>query len=411
MNFLGLADALGVTELDELSNGKASILKEPTRLLKDLLSQIESLKKDSASLFSQTHYELTLNPSLQCLTLNQDTPNVSKSLQLALLITCAIWPPLNLLPRLQAMEDKIKALEANNTWTLEFLPPEKMTIGCKWLYLIKYNSDGSIERYKACLVAKGYSQLEGFDFTDVFASVTKLTTMRTVLSIAATKNWPTHQMDVSNAFLHGNLHEEVYMQLSPGFHKQGESRVCRLNKSVYGLKQAPCTRFTTFWSALLEAGFTQSRADYSMFLFTRASHITILLVYVDDIVIIVTTPLDYNHTLVADHGEVLSDPTSYRRLVGRLLYLTVTRPDITYAVNLLSQFMSSPRDTHWQAALRAVRYIKFVPDHGILLSSNSSLRLHAYCDADWASCPTSRRSTIGYCIVLGPSLLCWRTKK
>jgi len=372
------------------------------------------------------------------------------------------------------MEDKIKALEANNTWTLEFLPPGKMTIGCKWLYLIKYNSDGSIERYKACLVAKGYSQLEGFDFTDVFASVTKLTTMRTVLSIAATKNWPTHQMDVSNAFLHGNLHEEVYMQLPPGFHKQGESRVCRLNKSVYGLKQAPCTRFTTFWSALLEAGFTQSRADYSMFLFTRASHITILLVYVDDIVIIgddalvisllkkylcnrfnikdlgslkyflgievtrskagiflnqrkyaleilqdtgllaskpVTTPLDYNHTLVADHGEVLSDPTSYRRLVGRLLYLTVTRPDITYAVNLLSQFMSSPRDTPWQAALRAVRYIKFVPDHGILLSSDSSLRLHAYCDADWASCPTSRRSTIGYCIVLGPSLLCWRTKK
>lgn len=211
-----------------------------------------------------------------------------------------------------------------------------------------------------------------------------------------------------------------------------------------------------------------------MFLFTRASHITILLVYVDDIVITgddalvisllkkylcsrfnikdlgslkyflgievarskagiflnqrkyaleilqdtgllaskpVTTPLDYNHTLVADHGEVLSDPASYRRLVGRLLYLTVTRPDITYAVNLLSQFMSSPRDTHWQAALRVVRYIKSVPDHGILLSSNSSLRLHAYCDADWASCPTSRRSTTGYCIFLGPSLLCWRTKK
>lgn len=116
----------------------------------------------------------------------------------------------------------------------------------------------------------------------------------------------------------------------------------------------------------------------------------------------VTTPLDYNHTLIADHGEILSDPASY---------LTVTRSDITYAVNLLSQFMSSPCDTHWQAALRVVRYIKYVPDHGILLSSNSSLRLHAYCDADWASYPTSRRSTTSYCIFLGPSLLCWRTKK
>lgn len=156
----------------------------------------------------------------------------------------------------QAMEDELKALEANNTWTLEFLPPDKTAIGCKWVYRIKYKSDGSIDRYKARLVAKGYSQLEGFDFTDVFAPVTKLTTVRTVLSIAAAKNWPTHQMDVSNAFLHGNLHEEVYMQLPPGFRKQGESRVCRLNKSLYGLKQAPRTWFTTFSSALLEAGFT-----------------------------------------------------------------------------------------------------------------------------------------------------------
>lgn len=121
------------------------------------------------------------------------------------------------------MEDEIKALEANHTWTSEILHPGKTVIGCKWVYRIKYNSDGSIERYKARLVAKGYSQLEGFGFTDVFAPVTKLTTVRTVLSIAAAKNWPTHQMDVSNAFLHGNLQEEVYMQLPPGFRKQGET--------------------------------------------------------------------------------------------------------------------------------------------------------------------------------------------
>lgn len=107
----------------------------------------------------------------------------------------------------------------------------------------------------------------------------------------------------------------------------------------------------------------------------------------------------------------MSAPAPYRLLVGRLLHLTVTRPDITYVVNLLSQFMATPRETHWQVALRAVKYIKATPEYGIMLFSDSSLQLHAYCDADWASCPTSRRSATGYCTFLGPSPLYWRTKK
>ncbi|XP_019168934.1 PREDICTED: uncharacterized protein LOC109164843 [Ipomoea nil] len=124
-----------------------------------------------------------------------------------------------------------------------------------------------------------------------------------------------------------------------------------------------------------------------------------------------STPIEVSHQLTHNTGELLADPSTYRRLVGRLLYLTVTRPDITYAVNLLSQFMSAPRDMHWQAALRVVRYLKNSPDLGILLSTHSSLKLHAYCDADWASCPTTRRSTTGYCTFLGTSPLSWRTKK
>ncbi|XP_031122620.1 uncharacterized protein LOC116025522 [Ipomoea triloba] len=101
------------------------------------------------------------------------------------------------------MEAEIHALEHNKTWSLTHLPPSKAVIGCKWVYRIKYNADGSVERYKARLVAKGYSKLDGFDFIEVFAPVTKLITVRTVLSISAAKGWATHQLDVSNAFLHG----------------------------------------------------------------------------------------------------------------------------------------------------------------------------------------------------------------
>ncbi|GKU86582.1 hypothetical protein SLEP1_g1092 [Rubroshorea leprosula] len=138
----------------------------------------------------------------------------------------------------QAMKVEIDALEKNNTWTLETFPPDKRPIGCKWVYKIKYNADGTIERYKARLVAKGFTQVEGIDYHDTFAPVTKLVTIRCLLAIAATRNWELHQLDVHNVFLHEDLNEEVYMQLPPGYGNKGEQRVCRLRKSLYGLKQA-----------------------------------------------------------------------------------------------------------------------------------------------------------------------------
>ena len=115
-----------------------------------------------------------------------------------------------------AMQDELQALAANNTWQLTPLPPGKKTIGCKWVYKIKYHSDGTVERHKARVVAKGFTQLEGLDFLDTFAPVAKLTTLRLLLAIATTKNWILKQLDVNNAFLHGDLHEEIYMTPPPG---------------------------------------------------------------------------------------------------------------------------------------------------------------------------------------------------
>ena len=119
------------------------------------------------------------------------------------------------------MNAEIDALVSNNTWSLTPLPPNKKAIGCKWVYRVKYNADGSVERYKARLVTKGFTQQEGLDFTDTFSLVAKLTTVKTLLAISAMKGWHLVQLDVNNAFLNGDLHEEVYMQLPQGFHSKG----------------------------------------------------------------------------------------------------------------------------------------------------------------------------------------------
>lgn len=117
------------------------------------------------------------------------------------------------------MVPKLQALESSNTWTLTTLPSGKQPIGCKWVYKIKHRSNGSIERYKARLVAKGYTQREGLDYRETFAPVAKMVTVRCLLAVASARNWSLNQMDVTNAFLHGDLDEEVYMKLPPGYSK------------------------------------------------------------------------------------------------------------------------------------------------------------------------------------------------
>ncbi|XP_024165165.1 uncharacterized mitochondrial protein AtMg00810-like [Rosa chinensis] len=122
------------------------------------------------------------------------------------------------------------------------------------------------------------------------------------------------------------------------------------------------------------------------------------------------TPMEKSLKL-SDHSDLLKDPGKYRRLIGRLIYLTVSRPDITYAIHVLSRFMSQPRKMHWEAALRVVHYLKGAPGQGMFFSSINDLKLRAYCDSDWAGCPVTRRSTTGYFVFLGPSLISWRSKR
>lgn len=138
-----------------------------------------------------------------------------------------------------AMGYEIDALQRNHTWDLEELPPDKKALGSKWVFTIKLRSDGTIERHKTRLVVLGNHQKEGFDYADTFSQVAKMTTVRMFLDFASKKNHEVHQMDVHNAFLHGDLDEKVYTKIPQDFPSSGETRVCRLHKSLYGLKQAP----------------------------------------------------------------------------------------------------------------------------------------------------------------------------
>jgi len=136
------------------------------------------------------------------------------------------------------MQEELTALDANHTWQITTLPLGKTTIGCRCVYKIKHKSDGSIDRYKALLVAKGYTQLEGLDFIDTFAPVAKLTTLHLLLAVAASNDWILKQLNVNNAFLHGDLLEKVYMQPPPGLTLPSSNHVCKLQRSLYGLRQA-----------------------------------------------------------------------------------------------------------------------------------------------------------------------------
>jgi len=163
------------------------------------------------------------------------------------------------------MKEEILALEHNKTWSITSLPTGSTPIGCKWVYKLKRRVDGSIKRHKAHLVAKGYTQLEGMNYLDTFAIVAKLSTIRFILAVATSKNWILKQLDVNNAFLHGDLHETIYMSLPLDLHTKNNNQVCLLHKSLYGMKQASRQWYTRLSSFLHKHSFKQTTVDHSLF--------------------------------------------------------------------------------------------------------------------------------------------------
>jgi len=175
-------------------------------------------------------------------------------------------------------------LHVNRTWTLVPFHPSMNVVGSQWVYKIKRRSDGSIERYKARLVARGFTQQKGIDYSKTFSLVIKQATVRLVFSIVVSCGWKIHQLNIHNAFLNGVFDEEIYMKQPPGFVDSAHpSHVCRLHKSLYGLKQAPRAWYTRLNDFLLSIGFCASKVDTSLFIFSVGADICYLLIYVDDI--------------------------------------------------------------------------------------------------------------------------------
>lgn len=176
-------------------------------------------------------------------------------------------------------------LSSSKLWEVQSFPPGRKALDCKWVYRIKYRSDGTVERFKARLLILGNHQVEGVDYTEMFAPVAKMVTIGIVLAVAATREWELHQMDVHNAFIHGELEEEKFMKMPPGFYVEQSNKVCKLRKSLYGLKQAPQCWFAKLPAALKDYGFKQSYLDYSLFTLQHDDVQPVVLIYFDDLIV------------------------------------------------------------------------------------------------------------------------------
>ncbi|MCO5563231.1 hypothetical protein L7F22_016868 [Adiantum nelumboides] len=186
----------------------------------------------------------------------------------------------------QAMDEVMAALDVKETWELVPLPVDKKSIGCKWVYKVKQNADGSISGYKARLVAKGYAQMYGIDYEETFSPVAKMATVRTVIAVAASKGWLLHQMDVKNAFLHGYLQEEVHMEQPQRYEDvKHPGYVCKLKKALYELKQVLRAWHARIVTCLVSIGFHMADADHSLYVRKNQNGIVIICIYVDVFII------------------------------------------------------------------------------------------------------------------------------
>ena len=345
------------------------------------------------------------------------------------------------------MQEEYLALKTNHTWDLVLPATPVKIVGNKWVFRVKYNSDGLVSRYKAKLVAKGFHQTHGINYTETFSPMVKSSTVRVILSLAVLNHWVVRKVDVNNVFLNGILIEDVYMAQPQGFVDSTKStHICKLNKALYGLKQAPRAWFDRFKDAMISKWhFQHSRSDNSLFYAWNIGHLTIILVYVDDIIITgsspsmiqqviqnmhqafalkdlgelhyflgievskssqgisltqakyiidimdkhgmtdcspMPTPMSTGYYLTKDSGEPIENVSQYRSVIGALQYVTLTRPDIAFSINKLSQFISSPRTQHWEACKRLLRYLKGTIHLGLQFYNQEALQLHCFSDSD-----------------------------
>lgn len=365
----------------------------------------------------------------------------------------------------KAMQDEMDALMDNKTWSLVELPDKMKALTCKWVFRKKPTDKGDKE--KARLVVRGFEQKPGIDFKETFSPVASYTSIRLILAIAAKEKLNVLQFDVKTAFLNGDLSEELYMEQPEGFH-DGTTRVCKLLKSIYGLKQAPKNWNIKFTNFLKEEGFITLEADPCVFVKFNPN-IMIVTLYVDDGLIVGTLKSEIDNLLIKlnkefkityglakvylgidikiktnkiilnqinyidkiltkfkmkdcipvktpmipNYDDTATDSAMnkpFREAIGSLLYLSnVTRPDIAYSVNYLSRHMEKPLIKHWNQLKRIFRYLKGTRDLGLTYFENGDLEV--FTDADFAGEKETSKSTSGYVVKLSGAAVAWGSRK
>ncbi|GKE11221.1 putative RNA-directed DNA polymerase [Tanacetum coccineum] len=358
----------------------------------------------------------------------------------------------------KAMDSELASIEKNNTWSLVNLPKNKKAIGLKWVYKVKRDPSGKILKYKARIVAKGYVQKYGVDYDEVFAPVTRIETVRIILALTGSNGWRVYHLDVKSAFLNEKLEEEVYVSQPEGYKKEGETeKVYRLSKALYGLKQAPRA-----WNACLDKylkslGFIRCALEYSVYTKKEEGNFLIVGVYVDDL--LVTGSCDrsiqnfkkemnskfemsdlglltyYLGIEVSQHaGRITLKQEAYAKNIlvkTRMIdcnptkspmehklkltkdYLTHTRPDISFAVGVVSRFMEKPTEQHLQAVKRILRYVKGTLDYGLTYTKRGKAKetITGYSDSDLVNDVNDRKSTGGMAFYVNGNLVTWASQK
>ncbi|GJR70946.1 putative ribonuclease H-like domain-containing protein [Tanacetum coccineum] len=342
---------------------------------------------------------------------------------------------------IDAMQEELLQFKIQKVWILVDLPYGKKAIGTKWVYRNKKDERGVVVRNKARLVAQGHRQEEGIDYDEVFAPMARIEAIRIFLAFASYMGFIVYQMDVKSAFLYGKIDEEVYVSQPSGFLDPKYPKIVyKVVKALYGLHQAPRAWYATLSTFLLKSGYRRGTIDKTLFIKKDTNDIMLVQVYVDDIIFGFTnkywcdefedkyvaeilnkfdfasvktasTPIETQKPLVKDKEASDVDVHLYRSMIGSLMYLTASRPDIMFAVCACSRFQVTPKTSHLNAVKRIFRYLKGKPKLGLWYPRVSSFDMEAYSDSDYARANLDRKSTTRGCQFLGRRLISWQCKK
>ncbi|MBW0517549.1 hypothetical protein O181_057264 [Austropuccinia psidii MF-1] len=374
-----------------------------------------------------------------------------------------------------AIEKELSSMNRLHVWDVVDLKPDYKLVGTTWVFRTKRNHLNEVVEYKARLCAQGFTQTPGVDFDKTYAPTGRMNSLRTLISYAASNNLLFHQVDIKSAFLNAPLAETVYLSIPQGLDLDQRKTCLRLNKAIYGLKQAPLAWYERLKDWLTKVGFAACLLDPCVFYRNNPTPIW-LYVHVDDIAIFGSDVKSFKDEISAEfeikdigmadlilgvkitHGDdfisldqqhftesllrlygldkckPVSTPlppqahmgpasedelarfkqlkVNYRSAIGSINYLsTATRPDLSYAVSSLSQFLENPGINHWNNFLHVLKYLNGSQDVGLVYSRGSKEEVRAYSDADWGNCQETRRSVTGFLVTFNGNLVIWKTRK